>query len=123
MKSGRRFALLLLSVLFAITASAPAAAYASATVCQVANGCTGTGSAPSYGQLLVGNSSGGYSLTATSSLGVAAASTTLLGDNNTFSGSDTFSQTVSASVSGNANTATTLQTSRTINGVSFNGSA
>jgi hypothetical protein len=34
-------------------------------------GGTGLTSAPSYGQLLVGNSSGGYTLTATSSLGIS----------------------------------------------------
>ena len=36
------------------------------------------------------------------------ASSTLLGDNNTFSGANTFSQTISASINGNANTATAL---------------
>jgi hypothetical protein len=51
------------------------------------------------------------------------ASTTLLANNNTFSGNDTFNNTISGSVSGNAGTATVLQTARTINGVSFNGSA
>ena len=34
-------------------------------------GGTGTSTAPSYGQLLVGNASGGYTLTSTSSLGIA----------------------------------------------------
>lgn len=52
-----------------------------------------------------------------------AASSTLLGDNNTFSGNDTFNNTVTGSVSGNAGTATILQNARTINNVSFNGSA
>jgi uncharacterized protein YjiK len=37
-------------------------------------GGTGLSSAPSYGQLLLGNASGGYTLTATSSLGLASAS-------------------------------------------------
>ncbi|HVV14999.1 MAG TPA: tail fiber domain-containing protein [Candidatus Paceibacterota bacterium] len=37
----------------------------------VAQGGTGLSSAPSYGQVLMGNSSGGYSLVATSSLGIA----------------------------------------------------
>jgi hypothetical protein len=50
------------------------------------------------------------------------ASSTLLSDNNTFSGSNSFSNTITGSISGNAGTATVLQTSRTINGVSFNGS-
>ena len=35
------------------------------------NGGTGNGAAPAYGQLLVGNASGGYTLTSTSSLGIA----------------------------------------------------
>lgn len=53
----------------------------------------------------------------------SSASSTLLGDNNTFSGTDTFNNTISGSVSGNAGTATALQNARTINGVSFNGTA
>jgi hypothetical protein len=53
----------------------------------------------------------------------AIASSTLLGDNNTFSGNDTFNNTITGSVSGNAGTATALQNPRTINGVSFNGTA
>jgi len=35
------------------------------------NGGAGTSTAPTYGQVLVGNGSGGYALTATSSLGIA----------------------------------------------------
>ncbi len=38
----------------------------------IANGGTALSSAPSYGQLLMGNSSGGYTLTATSSLGLSS---------------------------------------------------
>lgn len=49
------------------------------------------------------------------------ASTTLLADNNTFSGNDTFSNTVTGSVTGNAGTATKLATARAINGVNFDG--
>ncbi len=41
-------------------------------VLSIINGGTGISSAPSYGQVLVGNGSGGYTLTSTSSLGVAA---------------------------------------------------
>lgn len=41
----------------------------------------------------------------------------------TFSGKATFNGGLSGTLSGNATTATTLQTSRTINGTSFNGSA
>jgi len=65
----------------------------------------------------------GTSLTAGGSITVTAASSTALSDNNTFSGNDIFNNTVAASINGNANTATTLQTARTINGVSFNGSS
>ncbi len=54
---------------------------------------------------------------------ITAASSTLLANNNTFSGANTFSQTITGSVSGNAGTATALQNARTINGVSFNGTA
>jgi|GEM_PF-5580843 len=38
-------------------------------VLPVANGGTGTGTAPTYGQLLIGNGSGGYSLVSTTTLG------------------------------------------------------
>lgn len=54
---------------------------------------------------------------------VTAASSSILGDNNTFSGTDIFNNTISGSISGNAGTATALQNARTINGVSFNGTA
>jgi hypothetical protein len=37
----------------------------------ITNGGTGTSTAPTYGQVLVGNASGGYTLLATSSLGIA----------------------------------------------------
>jgi hypothetical protein len=43
--------------------------------------------------------------------------------NQTWAGVKTFNSTITGSVSGNAGTATTLQTARTINGTSFNGSA
>ncbi|MDQ3014863.1 MAG: hypothetical protein M3Q73_03295, partial [bacterium] len=42
-------------------------------------GGTGLSSAPTYGQLLVGNSNGGYTLTATSSLGLLSAAITSIG--------------------------------------------
>jgi hypothetical protein len=41
----------------------------------ISNGGTGTSTAPSYGQLLVGNSGGGYDYRATSTLGVALSDT------------------------------------------------
>lgn len=47
-------------------------AIAQAQVTPPSRGGTGTSTAPSYGQLLVGNGSGGYTLTATSSLGISA---------------------------------------------------
>jgi len=40
-----------------------------------------------------------------------------------FAGTKTFAATISGSISGNAGSATTLQTARSINGVSFNGAA
>ena len=46
----------------------------------IGHGGTGTGTAPIYGQMLVGNASGGYDLVATSSLGLQAG-----GSSNTFS--------------------------------------
>jgi hypothetical protein len=48
-------------------------------------GGTGTSAIPTYGQILVGNSSGTYTLTATSSLGITSASSTLLSDLNFWS--------------------------------------
>lgn len=82
-----------------------------AQVTPPSRGGTGIGTAPSYGQLLVGNSSGGYTLTSTSSLGITgggglsfaylfpsdATSTTL-----TFSGG--LLSVGSTTVSGNATT-------------------
>ncbi len=56
-------------VLFSITHTASAA-----TAVQPFNGGTGLTTSPSYGQLLVGNSSSGYTLTSTSSLGITTSS-------------------------------------------------
>lgn len=83
--------------------------------------------------------SGNFSLTGLSAGGVAVnssgllysfatstwtfASSTLLADSNTFSGNNTFSNTITGSITGNAGTATVLQTARNINGTSFDGSA
>ncbi len=47
----------------------------------IAYGGTGLSTAPTYGQLLVGNSSGGYTLTATSSLGIPSSQWTTNGSN------------------------------------------
>ncbi|MFZ2522094.1 MAG: helix-turn-helix domain-containing protein, partial [Minisyncoccia bacterium] len=55
-------------------------------------GGTGLTSAPTYGQLLVGDNSGGYTLTATSSLGLPTFSA-LFGGNNTWTGLQTFTNT------------------------------
>lgn len=91
----RRIALLLTVAFLSVFLAG--IAHAAPTVCQVANGCTGTGTSPSYGQLLVGNGTGGYSLAATSSLGftTVAGSSTLLSDKNTFSGTNAFSTSTS----------------------------
>jgi hypothetical protein len=43
---------------------------AQASVCYPANGCTGTSTTPSYGQLLIGGHNSEYELTSTSSLGL-----------------------------------------------------
>jgi len=48
--------------------------HAAATVCQVFNGCTGTGSIPAVGQVLVGQGNGTYAPQATSTLGISGGS-------------------------------------------------
>lgn len=53
----------------------------------------------------------------------ASASGVVTTGSQTFAGLKTFSSTISASISGNAGTATTLQTARSINGTSFNGAS
>jgi hypothetical protein len=53
----------------------------------------------------------------------ATASGVVTTSDQTWAGVKTFNSTITGSISGNAGTATTLQTARTINGVSFNGSA
>lgn len=45
-----------------------------ATVCYPAQGCTGTSTKPTYGRVLLGNSSGLYDLVSTSSLGITSSS-------------------------------------------------
>ena len=60
------------------------------------SGGTGISTAPSYGQLLLGQSNGTYALVSTSSLGISggggsSASSTLLADTNTWSAANTFS--------------------------------
>ncbi len=58
---------------------------------------------------------------------IPAANTTIAGvvtvNDQTFAGIKTFSSTIAGSINGNAATATALQTARTINGVSFDGTA
>lgn len=54
---------------------------------------------------------------------VTAASSTLLGDNNRFTGTNSFANTITGSITGNAGTATKLQTARNINSVLFDGSS
>lgn len=67
---------------------------ANATFCQILNGCTGTSTAPTYGQLLIGGQNGEYEFVASTTFGGggsgSSASTTLLTDNNTFGGIDLF---------------------------------
>ena len=56
------------------------------------------------------------------SIGTLGDTAVKLTGNQTIAGVKTFSSTISGSINGNAATATTLQTARTISGVSFNGS-
>jgi hypothetical protein len=67
------------------------------------------------------NSSTGTNVT------IPSASTTVSGvvttGSQSFAGSKTFTSTITGSITGNAGTATALQTARTIGGVSFNGTA
>ena len=74
--------------------------------------------------LYYGKGTGGAGGTATTveAIGGIGAFCALTG-NQTIAGVKTFSSTIAGSVDGNAGTATTLQTARTIGGVSFNGSA
>ncbi|MDE1941453.1 MAG: hypothetical protein KGI66_05005, partial [Patescibacteria group bacterium] len=58
---------------------------ASSTI-SVAYGGTGLSTSPTYGQILVGNSSGGYALTATSSLGLPNGTVTSIATNNGLTG-------------------------------------
>ena len=69
----------------------PALNYFPATnTVSVGYGGTGTSNAPTYGQLLLGNGNGGYTLTATSSLGILSGSS-LLPSANTWSALNLFS--------------------------------
>jgi microcystin-dependent protein len=67
------------------------------------------------------NSSTGTNVVIPSASGTASGVITTAAQ--TFAGVKTFSSTITGSVSGNAGTATALQTARTIGGVSFNGTA
>lgn len=73
--------------------------------------------------LYYGFGTGGAGGSATSVIPIAGSGAfAALTGSQTIDGVKTFLQTISGSVSGNAGTATTLETARTINGVSFNGS-
>ncbi|KKU53655.1 MAG: hypothetical protein UX77_C0039G0006, partial [Parcubacteria group bacterium GW2011_GWA1_47_11] len=61
---------------FAVTGSTTVNTLNLTNALTVANGGTGLTTAPSYGQLLLGNASSGYTLVATSSLGITAADIT-----------------------------------------------
>lgn len=76
----------------------------------------------STGNVLIAGGSGSTGCTVTNSTGAFACTAGLSGSN--FSGSSSGTNTGDqTSVTGNAGTATALQTARTINGVSFNGTA
>ena len=70
----------------------------------VGYGGTGTSNAPIYGQLLLGNGNGGYTLTATSSLGILSGSS-LLPSANTWSALNLFSGGASTTNFSNVGTA------------------
>src|SRR5271156_326536 len=55
-----------LAAAFALAVNVPASA---ATICNIFNGCTGTSTAPAYGQVLIGGKNGEYELVASSTLG------------------------------------------------------
>lgn len=85
--------------------------YASATT---SASCSGTVSCSGFTIL------GSSPVTITGAAGTTASST-LLGDTNTWSGTNTFNNTITGSITGNAGTATKLITARAINGVNFDG--
>jgi hypothetical protein len=73
----------------------------SATVCPIFLGCTNTSTSPGYGKILIGGKNGEYEFVASSTLSSnagAAASSTLLRDNNTFSGTNAFATTTASSL-------------------------
>jgi phage-related tail fiber protein len=73
--------------------------------------------------LYYGSGTGGAGGSATSVIPIAGSGAfAALTGSQTIDGVKTFLQTISGSISGNAGTATILETARTINGVSFNGS-
>src|SRR5271169_2323309 len=55
-----------LAAAFALAVNVPASA---ATICNIFNGCTGTSTAPAYGQVLIGGLNGEYEFVASSTLG------------------------------------------------------
>lgn len=66
---------------------------------------------------------GGGDLTSDLTLNVDTSSLMTLTGDQTVAGTKTFSSTINGSISGNAGTATALETARTINGVPFDGTA
>lgn len=82
---------------------------------------------PSYGQIPVGNSSGTYTLTATTSLGItggggSSASSTLLSDNNTWTGGNIFGNSTTTSFSATTASSSNMTVSNVLT-VGANGSA
>src|SRR6202453_628449 len=59
-----------LAAAFALAFNVPASA---ATICNIFLGCTGTSTAPAYGQVLIGGRNGEYEFVASSTLGSTAA--------------------------------------------------
>lgn len=82
-----------------------------------------TGNAGTATKLFTARNINGVSFDGTGAITIQAASSTALGDNNTWGGNNVFSNLITGSVSGNAATATKLATTRAINGVNFDGSA
>src|SRR6185503_11351497 len=60
---------LLAIVLIIFVAGFAFIAEAAPTICNIFNGCTGTSTAPAYGQLLIGGKSGEYEYVASSTFG------------------------------------------------------
>lgn len=74
----------------------------------IAHGGTGTSAAPAYGQLLMGDGAGGYTLVATSSLGISSGGSFDLAANHTFTGGNIFASATSTNLFATNATSTNL---------------